>query len=96
MSVEKLTGRALWSVVAMKVVGDTIWGTSAAIRTIGFAANTLANAIDCHGRTALMIESHFGKRYEDLTGRSLGIASSAPGRHAMRDDELIRGDQDEP
>jgi hypothetical protein len=87
VSAEKLTNKALWSVVACKVVGDTIWGVSAAFRTAGFTANTVANWVDCFGRTALMVESHFGKRYEDLTGRSLGVAAAAPGRHAMLDSE---------
>jgi transposase-like protein len=89
VSVEKMTSKALWSVVACKVVGDTIWGVSAAARTVGFTANTVANWVDCFGRTALMVESHYGKRYEDLTDRSLGVAAAAPGRHAMTAGETV-------
>jgi len=91
VSVEQLTNRALWSVVACKMVGDTIWGVSSACRTVGFVGNTVGNWVDCFGRTALMVESHYGKRYEDITGRSLGIAAAAPGRHAMS-----RGEQMAP
>jgi len=51
--------------------------------TVGAVLNAVARLFFSFGDTALAVESHFGKRYNDLTDRDLAAAMGQTGRHEM-------------
>lgn len=83
-----MTRRAMWNVVAYKLSGDTILAAGNVVRRVGGVCEELGLLLTSYRATLLMVECHYGQRYQDLTGRNLGFAISQPVRHAMTVEEL--------
>lgn len=80
MSAEKLTTRALFATTGLKVARELL------LCAAGFG-NSVGKTLDELAYAALMMEQHFGRRYEDLTGVNLAGVTDEP--------DLYRGGREE-
>jgi hypothetical protein len=81
VSVQRQMRRGLLGFVVAKTVRDVCCTGSGILQA-------LSKLLWSFGDTALAVESHFGKRYNDLTDRDLGAAMGQYGRHEMTPGQL--------
>lgn len=80
MSVEKIAARAVLATAACKIGRELASCGAGIFHSIGETCDEIANAV-------LMVEQHFGRRYEDVTGVNLAGLTPEP--------QLYRGEREE-
>ena len=88
MSAEKITGRALWATVACKVARELAL-------CVGGFGHTIGTTAEEFGHAALMVEQHYGRRYEDLTGVNLAGVTDEPDLYRGAREEELAIDEDD-
>lgn len=89
MSAEKLTARAVFAAASLKVMRELMLLGAGIGHSVGATFEGISHSV-------LMVEQHYGRRYEDLTGVNLGgFTDESDVYRGGRETELVNVDEED-